>query len=221
MRKLLKSLHTATCILLACLLLCGVTGAGLTAAAAPAPGISLLTKPLTDFLASHDLANLTEGQTQNLIGILNTLKALGIDYKPFLDAVEVYFSAAVKAMLQTAGLMDYAGLGNQTQPASLLKPLTDFLAGYDLANLTESQLNTLITILTALKKAGVNYKPLLEAADGILPFAVKAALHDAGLMSYPIWERDYLMYLVFRYLLFGWIWMDKGQAPSFLLGLFA
>ena len=216
MKKLLKPLRTAMCILLACLLLCGVMGAGLTAAAAP--DLSLLTKPLTDFLATYDLANLTEAQTQILIDILNTLKALGIDYKPFLDAVEVYLSAAVKAMLEAVGLMDYSG--GQAQAAGL-STLTNFLAGYDLENLTEGQLSTLIGILTALKKAGINYKPLLDAVSGYLPMVVKAALHDAGLMSYPIWERDFLMYLIFKYLLFGWIWMEGGQMPGFLAGLFA
>ena len=229
MKKLLS-------ILLACLLLCGATGVGLTAAAAP--DLSLLTKPLTDFLASYDLANLTEGQAQNLIGILSTLKALGIDYKPFLAAAETYFSAALKQLLQEAGLMDFPGLDLPnldlpglgslptltTDSSSVLKQLTNFLASADLENLTDAQLELLIGILNTLKKAGVNYVPLLEAVDGYLPFTVKAALHDAGLMNYPIWERNFMMYLVFKYLLFGWIWMDKGASPLFplnFLNLFA
>jgi len=37
---------------------------------------------------------------------------------------------------------------------------------------------------------------------------VKAALHDAGLMSYPIWERDFMWHLIVKYLLIGWLWMD-------------
>jgi len=137
MKKLLS-------ILLAALLLCGVMGAGLSAVAAPAPDLSLLTKPLSDFLGS-----------------------------------------------------------------------------YDLENLTEAQLNILIKILDTLKKAGINYAPLLEAVDEYLPFTVKAALHDAGLMSYPIWERDFMMYLVFKYLLFGWLWMEKGPSIGFPFNLFA
>jgi len=227
MKKLLS-------ILLAALLLCGVMGVGLSAAAAP-DFSSLLLKPLTDFLANYDLANLTDGQTQTLIGILNTLKALGIDYKPFLAAAGTYFSAALKQLLQEAGLMDFPGLDLPgldlpglgslptltTDSSSVLKQLTNFLASADLANLTDAQLELLIGILNTLKKAGVNYVPLLEAVDGYLPFAVKAALHDAGLMNYPIWERDFVMYLIFKYLLFGWLWMEPGNSPLFPLNLFA
>jgi len=118
------------------------------------------------------------------------------------------------------GVASNAAAASVPNLSLLTKPLTDFLGQYDLANLTEAQVNILIGILNTLKKAGVNYKPLIEAIDGYLPFAVKAALHDAGLMSYPIWERDFMMYLVFKYLLFGWIWMEKGSSPSFLLTLF-
>jgi len=114
------------------------------------------------------------------------------------------------------------GLTAAAAPApDLLKPLSNFLGSYDLENLTDAQLNILIKILDTLKKAGVNYRPLLDAVSGYLPFRVKAALHDAGLMSYPIWERDFMWYLVFKYLLFGWIWMDEGNPQIFPLNLFA
>ena len=227
MKKIMKSLRTATGILLAALLLCGVMSAGLTAAAAPAAttakasGLtSLLLKPLTDFLASYDLANLTGAQTEILMGILRTLKTLGIDYTAILQAAETYLSAAAKEALRLAGLMDFpAREQGKTPESSALKPLKDFIAGYDLEHLTQAQLDILIKILETLKKLGIDYKPLLEAVDGYLPFAVKAALHDAGLMSYPIWERDFTMYLVFKYLLFGWIWMEDKQTAELVAGL--
>jgi len=100
--------------------------------------------------------------------------------------------------------------GAQAAPAAvspLLGPLMEFIAQYDLANLTEAQIQILIGILKTLQALGIDYKPVLEAVDSLLPFAVKAALHDAGLMDYPLWERDFLMYLIFKYLLFGWYWM--------------
>jgi len=221
MKKLLKSLRTVTGILLVTLLLCGVMGVGMSAAAA-SPLDSLLLKPLTDFIANYDLANLTGAQTETLIGILRTLKSLGIDYTAILQAAETYLSAAVKEALGKAGLMDFPASepGKAADTSSALKTLSDFLGKYDLENLTEAQLSILIGILNTLKKAGVNYVPLLEAVDGYLPFTVKAALHDAGLMSYPIWERDYMMYLVFKYLLFGWLWMEKGSSTASLLALF-
>ena len=89
----------------------------------------------------------------------------------------------------------------------LLGPLVEFLAQYDLKSLTDAQVNILIGILKTLKTLGIDYTGILEAVDDLLPMAVKAALHDAGLMNYPIWERDFIAYLIFRYLLFGWYWM--------------
>ena len=105
-----------------------------------------------------------------------------------------------------------AGLSAAAAPAPvavspLLKPLVDFLAQYDLQKLTDAQINILIGILNTLKRLGVDYTGVLEAVDDLLPMSVKAALHDAGLMSYPIWERNFLAYLIFKYLLFGWLWM--------------
>ena len=105
-----------------------------------------------------------------------------------------------------------AGLNAAAAPAPaavspLLGPLVEFLAQYDLKSLTDAQVNLLIGILKTLKTLGIDYTGVLEAVDGLLPMTVKAALHDAGLMSYPIWERDFIAYLIFRYLLFGWIWM--------------
>ncbi|MDR2687190.1 MAG: hypothetical protein LBB75_05510 [Oscillospiraceae bacterium] len=131
--------------------------------------------------------------------------------------LSIFLSALLLCGVMGAGLTAAAA----PDLSLLQKPLTEFLGQYDLENLTEAQVGIFIKILETLKKAGVDYVPLLEAADGYLPFTVKAALHDAGLMSYPIWERDAMMYLVFRYLLFGWVWMEKGQSAIFPLTLFA
>jgi len=64
-----------------------------------------------------------------------------------------------------------------------------------------------VNSMGGLQNLGFNVAGFLEAVDDLLPMAVKAALHDAGVASYPIWERDMLFYLIFRYLLFGWLWM--------------
>ena len=219
MKKLLS-------ILLAVLLLGGIMTVGLSAAAAPnaqAPGIieSLLLKPLTDFLNNYDLANLTGAQTDTLIGILNTLKTLGIDYTAILQAAETYLSAAAKEALRLAGLMDFpAGDQGKATNSSALKTLTDFIGKYDLSDLSDAQITVLIGILTTLKSLGIDYKPVLASIDQYLPFSTKAALHDAGLMNYPIWERSAMWYFVFRYLLFGWLWMEQGQSAGLLLSLF-
>jgi len=196
------------CILLCALVLCGTCAAGLTAAAAPvqAAGIvtDLLLKPLTDFIAQYDLANLTRAQADLLAGILGTLKALGIDYTAILEPILALLPAWVKDLLAAAGLLDVTG----ALAANPLGPLLDFLAGVELESLTEAQLNLLILTLNGLKALGVDYASILTPLRPVLPFAVKAALHDAGLMSYPIWERDFMWYLIVKYLLFGWLWMD-------------
>jgi len=110
-------------------------------------------------------------------------------------------------------LCGIAGMGVSAAPAQpqatnpLLAPLIEFIAKYDLGSLSDLQVTALIGILRTLKALNIDYTGLLATVDHLLPFSVKAALHDAGLMDYPIWERDMLMYFVFRYLLFGWLWM--------------
>ena len=54
---------------------------------------------------------------------------------------------------------------------------------------------------------GIDYSGTFEWARSFLPMNVKAALHDAGLASFPIWERDPLMHFIFYWILFGWLWM--------------
>ena len=81
------------------------------------------------------------------------------------------------------------------------------LNNFDFTNLTNAQITILVNTLKALKALGVDYSGFLERISPLLPFSAKAALHDAGLASYPIWERDLMYYLIFKYLLFGWLWM--------------
>lgn len=107
------------------------------------------------------------------------------------------------------------GLGVQAaapvQKASALEvietALVSFLKKQDLANLDGTQIKWLINTLTALQKGKIDYTKLLDAVSENLSFAVKAALHEAGLASYPIWERDVFYHYFFKYILFGWLWM--------------
>jgi hypothetical protein len=85
--------------------------------------------------------------------------------------------------------------------------LENFLAGKTLENLTAQELNLLKALLEGLKLLGIDYTAVLKKYDSQLPVAVKAALHDAGLMSYPIWERSVFFNFIFKYLLLGWLWM--------------
>ena len=75
------------------------------------------------------------------------------------------------------------------------------------SSLGDAAIGAFITTLQTLQNLGFDVSGFLEAVDDVLPMSVKAALHDAGIKSYPIWERDMLFYLIFRYLLFGWYWM--------------
>jgi len=64
-----------------------------------------------------------------------------------------------------------------------------------------------VNAMKSLQNRGFDVESFLDSVDHRLPMPVKAALHDAGVKSYPIWERDMMFYLIFRYLLFGWFWM--------------
>ncbi len=94
-----------------------------------------------------------------------------------------------------------------SQEGILETALRSFIKNVDWGKITETQTTWLIKTLTTMKTLGINYDSILETVSPYLPMSVKAALHDAGLAEYPIWERDMLMYFVFRYLLFGWVWM--------------
>jgi len=92
-------------------------------------------------------------------------------------------------------------------PQAITDNLVNFLAGKNLANLTTQELNLLKAILEGLKLLGVDYTAILRRYDSQLPVSVKSALHRAGLMNYPIWERNVFFNIIFKYLLFGWLWM--------------
>ena len=72
---------------------------------------------------------------------------------------------------------------------------------------TQSQIDSLIWILRQMDNLGIDYSGLLEWADPFLPMSVRNALHNAGLASYPIWERNVFFNILFYWVLFGWIWM--------------
>jgi len=111
------------------------------------------------------------------------------------------------AALLLGGVMS-AGFTAAAAPA--LSAASDLKALLDNggANITDAQLQTLIKILDALKRTNLfNYQGILKDYGKNLPIAAKATLHKLGLMNYPIWERDIFFNLIFKYLLFGWIWM--------------
>jgi len=112
------------------------------------------------------------------------------------------------AALLLGGVMS-VGLSAAAAPATQAvdDQLVKFLGSADLKNLTKDQMNLLVEILGYLKLLGFDYTKLLDAVKDQLPIAAKAALHKAGLMSYPVWERNVFVNLIFKYLLFGWIWM--------------
>lgn len=91
--------------------------------------------------------------------------------------------------------------------ALAIPKLEDLLKPFDLSNLSETQLKLLIGTLAALKKLGVDLAKYLEPVTKNLPIPVKAALHEAGLVEFPIWERSYVFNFIFKWLLFGWLWM--------------
>jgi len=94
-----------------------------------------------------------------------------------------------------------------TASAAPADNLVNFLAGKNLNNLSTQEINLLKGILEGLKFVGVDYASVLRRYDSQLPISVKSALHNAGLMNYPIWERNVFFNFIFKYLLLGFIWM--------------
>lgn len=101
--------------------------------------------------------------------------------------------------------------GTVSVAASALMPamptIDDLFAKFDLENLTDEQIALLIEGLNFLKNLHLDVASYLEAHADQLPMALKAALHQAGLASFPLWERSAFWNFVFKWLLFGWIWM--------------
>jgi len=72
-------------------------------------------------------------------------------------------------------------------------------------NVTEKDLKPLIDMLSIGSMFGIDFGKYLKNFD--IPIPVKAMLHKAGVMKFPIYERSYVWNFIFKYLLFGWIWM--------------
>jgi len=72
-------------------------------------------------------------------------------------------------------------------------------------DVTEKDLKPLIDMLSIGSMFGVDFSKYLKNFD--IPIPVKKMLNDAGVMKFPIYERSYFWNFIFKYLLFGWIWM--------------
>ena len=88
--------------------------------------------------------------------------------------------------------------------AQAMQALTTMLAN---TTLGEIPIAAFVNTLLTLQRLGLDVEAFLEEVDHLLPMAVRAALHDAGLINIPIWERDPLMHFIFYWILFGWLWM--------------
>jgi len=74
-----------------------------------------------------------------------------------------------------------------------------------LENITERDLKPLLDLASIGSMFGLDLSPLLRNID--IPIPVKNMLHSAGIMRFPIYERSYIWNFIFKYILFGWIWM--------------
>lgn len=113
------------------------------------------------------------------------------------------------ACLVLCGTMGAAMTASAAQTQSILSgdALSLFLKGIDIAKLNAKQIEALVAAANLAKGFGIDIAAILAPFEDKLPFAAKAALHEAGLKQYPVWERSAFMNFVFKYLLFGWIWM--------------
>jgi|GEM_PF-1730210 len=88
--------------------------------------------------------------------------------------------------------------------AQAMQALTVMLAN---STLGEIPIAAFVNTLLALQRLGLDVEAFIEEVDHLLPMAVRAALHDAGLINIPVWERDPLIHFIFYWILFGWLWM--------------
>ena len=123
-------------------------------------------------------------------------------------------SVLLAALLLCGGI----SVAASAAPAAALEPqaitlpggtagIPNFLWNLNFANLNDVQLLLLINTLKGLKAAGVDYSGFLESVRSVLPIGVKAELHKQGLASYPVWERNSFANFIFKWLLFGFVWM--------------
>ena len=118
--------------------------------------------------------------------------------------LSILLAALLLGGVMTVGLSAVAA---PAVPQAATDSLVNFLAGKNLKNLSAQEINLLKALLEGLKFLGVDYTAVLKQYNKQLPVAVKSALHSAGLMKYPIWERNLFFNFIFKYLLLGFIWM--------------
>jgi len=64
-----------------------------------------------------------------------------------------------------------------------------------------------MTTIRVLENLGIDVAPLIEWAGDLIPMNIRQELHNEGIVTFHVWERSWVCHFVFRYLLFGWIWM--------------
>jgi len=114
-------------------------------------------------------------------------------------------------LLAAMTLMGVAGVAASAAPVQganamdiLFQNLLNALLNIDLENLTKQQLDGLVSLFNNYKNIP-GFSSFVRRLD--LPISVKAALHRAGIVKFPIYERSLLWNFIFKYFLFGWIWM--------------
>lgn len=73
-----------------------------------------------------------------------------------------------------------------------------------LETVTEKDLKPIAALLGIVQGLGIDVDKFLRNMD--IPIAAKKVLHAAGI-KFPLYERSYFWHFIFKYLLFGWIWM--------------
>jgi len=103
-------------------------------------------------------------------------------------------------------------LGDITRPeitgsSAKIPTLDSLLRKFDVANMDGATTQKFIDNLKTVKDKGADMAKYLAPAEEKLPYAVKNAIHKAGVKSYPIYERSAFFNFVFKWFLLGWVWM--------------
>ena len=85
--------------------------------------------------------------------------------------------------------------------------LDSVLRSFNVENMDKATTQRFLDTLQGVKDKGQDMAKYLAPAEEKLPYAVKNAIHKAGIKEYPIYERSAFFNFIFKWFLFGWAWM--------------
>ena len=131
-------------------------------------------------------------------------------------------SILLAALMLCSGLAITTGVTATAAPAqkteasassfdNLFNTVLNLFKGINISEMTEKQQESVINLLNWIPdlKGNPLIGDILKSIDKQynLPITFKNLLHKNGIYSFPFYERSVFWNFIFKWLLFGWIWM--------------